>query len=218
MKKYIYGFFLNIFKKGISFFSLIDTKTKINKYVKINRGVKLLQCEINSYTYIGPNTLIANTHIGKYCSIAPNCCIGLANHSTNYISTSPIFTSKNNGTGIIWTQNNYFEEIGKVTIGNDVWIGMNVLIKSGVEINDGAVIGAGSIVTKDVPPYGIVVGSPAKIIKFRFTEDIIRKLLEIKWWNLSPKLLINHINFFQRSNIKLSDLVNFQDIIENDKK
>jgi tetrahydrodipicolinate N-succinyltransferase len=95
---------------------------------------------------------------------------------------------------------------------------MNVLIKSGVEINDGAVIGAGSIVTKDVPPYGIVVGSPAKIIKFRFTEDIIRKLLEIKWWNLSPKLLINHINFFQRSNIKLSDLVNFQDIIENDKK
>ena len=82
-------------------------------------------------------------------------------------------------------------------VGNDVWIGMNVMIKGGVKISDGAIIGAGSIVTKDVPPFAIVVGSPAKILKYRFEADVIDKILSSKWWNLEDDVLQDKIDLFK---------------------
>ena len=82
-------------------------------------------------------------------------------------------------------KNSEFEYAKKVSIGNDVWIGCNAIIKKGIKIGNGAVIGAGSVVTKDVPAYAIVVGNPGKIIKYRFEDSIIKELKEIKWWNWS---------------------------------
>ena len=84
---------------------------------------------------------------------------------------------------------NKFQETKPIEIGNDVFIGMNVIILDGVKIGDGAVIGAGAIVSKDIPPYAIALGNPIQIVKYRFSEDIVEKLLEKKWWDLEHEQL-----------------------------
>jgi tetrahydrodipicolinate N-succinyltransferase len=78
---------------------------------------------------------------------------------------------------------------GDVSIGNDVWIGRNTIILSGTTIGDGAVIGAGSVITKDVPPYAIVVGNPGRIVKYRFEQMVIEKMLRIRWWDWDPSFI-----------------------------
>lgn len=100
----------------------------------------------------------------------------------------------------------------KVIIGNDVWIGSHALILGGVKIGDGAVIGAGAVVTKDVPPYAVVGGVPARIIKYRFSQEIIDKLLEIKWWNLPENILKENIKLFQTDNITFDLLQKFSQL------
>lgn len=104
--------------------------------------------------------------------------------TSQFVSTSPAFYFANSPVGMSYTDVDLFEENKKeVIIGNDVWIGQSVLIKPGVVIGDGAIIGAGAVVTKNVAPYAIVVGVPAQIIKYRFSDEQIKKLLNIKWWD-----------------------------------
>lgn len=129
----------------------------------------------------------ANLIIGKFCSIASNCHIYLGgNHRTEWITTYPfghihenVFNNFN-GEGHPKTN-------GDVLIGNDVWIGDNVTIMSGITIGDGAVIACNSHIVKNVEPYSIVGGNPAKLIKYRFTKEQIDELLVLKWWNLDDK-------------------------------
>lgn len=122
-----------------------------------------------------------NITIGKYCSIATNVVVdGGFNHNTNFVSTYPFYNMHGLG------QQNVICK-GDVIIGNDVWICENVLIMSGVTIGNGAVIGANSIVTKDVEPYTIYAGSPAKCIKMRFNVNQIKQLQTIKWWDWSEE-------------------------------
>jgi virginiamycin A acetyltransferase len=126
--------------------------------------------------------------IGKKCSIALNCTFTLANHLTEIFSTYP------SSTNLFWHQNgnpNGYSK-GDIIIKNDVWIGVNCTILDGITIGNGAVIGAGSVVTKDVPPYAIVGGNPAKVIKYRFTKDIIDEIENIQFWDMD----INEINNF----------------------
>ena len=82
-----------------------------------------------------------------------------------------------------------------VTVGNDVWIGARAIIMDGIKIGDGAIIGANSVVTKDVPPYAIVAGCPAKLIRYRFSEDVINKLLELCWWDYPKEFIVNNLPF-----------------------
>ena len=144
---------------------------------------------IGKYTYGTHNLNIhysnssAKLTIGNFCSIAGNINVYLGgNHRTDWVTTYPFGHINNhifnnfNGEGHPATK-------GDVTIGNDVWIGQNVTIMSGVTIGDGAVIANNSHVVKNVEPYSIVGGNPAKFIKYRFTSEQIQKLLEIKWWN-----------------------------------
>lgn len=91
-------------------------------------------------------------------------------------------------------------------MGNDVWIGSRVMVVGGVTIGDGAVIAAGAVVTKDVPPYAVVGGAPAKVIKYRFSEDIVKFLEELEWWNLPESELKKHIELFQTEGVKIGDL------------
>ena len=135
----------------------------------------------------------AKLYIGKFCSIAGKVEVMLGgNHRVDWITTYPFgHVSKNafpkySGEGHPATK-------GDVNIGNDVWIGDGATILSGVTIGDGACIGTKSLVTKNVPPYTIVGGNPAKVIKKRFSDDIIEKLLEAKWWHLDD-YIIDHIS------------------------
>jgi virginiamycin A acetyltransferase len=126
--------------------------------------------------------------VGSFCSFAENVVIILdGNHYYNRFSTFP-FRER---LGWDIPNNNYGKSIP--TIGNDVWIGMNVTIMSGVKIGDGAIIGAGTVVTKDVPPYAIFCGNPGQIKKYRFSHDIIEDLLKYPWWNLPDHLIRNEI-------------------------
>lgn len=187
-------------------FSLSTRIRSINKdckYVKIGSN-SYFEGNIGSYSYIGENCIIRGT-VGKFCSISNNVRVIVGNHPTKYISTSPVFYSNAKQCGTSFTKNSLFDDViyvdaeNKIScvIGNDVWIGDNVLIKGGVEIGDGAVVGMGSVVTKNVPPYAIVGGAPARIIRYRFDDNDVSFLLNRKWWNEDEQWLLDHINLFQ---------------------
>jgi acetyltransferase-like isoleucine patch superfamily enzyme len=194
--------------KKISLFSFFDRKTIIHHNCKINRFVFLRESIIGAYSYIGPNSSLFNTEMGKFCSVSKNINIGAPIHPINFVSTNPIFFRESNGTGSSWVKGIYFDDSSpKTNIGNDVWIGMNVSIMGGIKIGDGAIIGAHALVTKEVPPYAIVGGVPARIIKYRFEPDVINRLLEIKWWNLSDEEILEKIEFFREPEITV-DVIN----------
>lgn len=199
MIKYLLGFFKFLFKRGVSFLALVDAASFIEKNVRIYRFAKLVQSSVGRFSYIGPRTKLVCASVGKFCSIAPDCCLGLASHTLAFRSTSPIFTERKNALGIVWTTKNFFNPAKRVEIGNDVWIGERVIVLGGVHVGDGAVIGAGAIVTKDVPAYAIVGGVPAKIIRYRFSPETISSLQKMQWWNWADDELVRRIDEFQHA-------------------
>jgi acetyltransferase-like isoleucine patch superfamily enzyme len=153
-------------------------------YNTIYDHVVLQKVELGDFTYIANGSNIKNTKIGKFCSIGPDIKCGLGRHpSHTFVSTHPIFFSTLKQAQVSFADKNYFEDFKNIEIGNDVWIGANVIIIDGIEIGNGSIIAANSVVTKDVPSYAIVAGSPAKIIKYRFNEVEIKYLQNIKWWD-----------------------------------
>jgi virginiamycin A acetyltransferase len=161
----------------------VHRSAKLGNPCQLNRDVQIgPNVSIGDYTYVNDGTLIGSGMIGKFCSIAYYCEIGMQEHPIDYISTSPfIYGTKN----IFNKESNWNEFNEPPCIGNDVWIASKVTILQGVQIGDGAVIAAGSIVTKDVPPYAVVAGAPAKIIRYRFNSSKIESLLALQWWNMS---------------------------------
>lgn len=187
------GFFANKFIRVLNRPALRDCV--IDRTAKIGTGSNCIKVEMGRYSYMGKNNSVANTTIGSFCSIASYCAIGGGAHPLDMVSTSPVFYEKNNVFG-----ENFGEvkiEINKpVIIGNDVWIGEGVFIKDGITIGDGAIVGAHSVVTKDVPAYAVVAGAPARMLKYRFSDEKIQKLLKIKWWNWDKNELKKYGNLF----------------------
>lgn len=161
----------------------------ISHFSKIYPLSVITNSSVDAYSYISYSCKINNTTIGKFCSIAQNVKMGLGKHPTNFISTSPIFYAPKNPLYLKICLHQRFEEYTRIIIGNDVWIGANSVILDGIKIADGAIIGANSIVTKDVEPYSIIGGVPAKEIRKRFGPEIIENLLLLKWWDYSLQKL-----------------------------
>lgn len=153
--------------------------------------------EIGYGSYIGRKSALS-AKIGRYTCIGPGVQIIYGNHPTEeFVSVHPAFFSTARQAGFTYVKEDKFAENNEMSvIGNDVWIGANVQILGGVHIGDGAVIAMGAVVTKDVEPYTIVGGTPAKKIKDRFPESISKELQRIKWWDCSPELLASHANEF----------------------
>ena len=159
----------------------------------------------------------ANLYIGNFCSISQNVKILLGgNHRIDWVTTYP-FGHVNTNIFNKFNGNGHPSTKGNVIIGNDVWIGHSATIMSGVTIGDGAVVGAEAVVTKNVPPYAIVVGNPGRVVKKRFTDAVIEELLRIKWWDwddaaideISPLLCSQNIdNFITVANKILNDKKN----------
>lgn len=159
---------------SISFGCILNNNIHIGKGCKLASNVVIGGGYLSDYVSVNRNTIIDFAHIGNFVSIGPNCHIGPGNHAIEYISSSQRLYAKNNILGIDSQFNPYTKEC---TIGNDVWIGSNVIILQGVHIGNGAVVGAGSVVTHNVPDYAIVVGNPAKILKMRFDKKRIKYLI-----------------------------------------
>lgn len=173
--------------KNISLFALVK-RSKVAKKSRISPFVKFYDSEIEKYSYVGWNTVVTHTSIGKFCSIAGDCVIGGASHPVDWASTSPLFYSGPNIFDENFSDVTYSNTI-RTNIKNDVWIASNVIIKQGITIENGAIIGMGSVLTKDVGPYEIWVGNPAKMIGKRFNNDtkIIREIHDSEWWQMNEK-------------------------------
>jgi acetyltransferase-like isoleucine patch superfamily enzyme len=133
--------------------------------------------QIGDFSYLNEGSRIEAGRIGNYCSIGPYVLIGLPEHRLDGLSTSPVLAES-------------LEEDGGLpppTIGSDVWVGARAIVLRGVIIGDGAVVAAGAVVSRDVAPYGIVAGVPAREIRQRFATEVVEELLRLKWWEWPPK-------------------------------
>lgn len=140
------------------------------------------QATIGAYSYLAPKAVLNIATIGRYCSIGDRCTIGPTQHPAGWLTTSPVsYKTVFAGTSLPSNSPSH-EELKPVTIGNDVWIGSDCAIMGGVSIGDGAIVGYGSVVTKDVPPFAIVGGTPARIIRMRFPDETIERIQAFAWW------------------------------------
>lgn len=174
-------------------FSLFSFKKNVTKGRNVVIGMfsDLQNVNIGDFTYIAGRSKLSNVKIGSYTSIAKGLNAGFGNHPIKRFSTSPIFHSIDNVFKKKYINSNNFESIKEINIGNDVWIGLNVTLLDGVNIGDGSIIAAGAVVTKDVLPYSIVGGVPAKLIKMRFDHETKNILQNSRWWIKQPNEVIN---------------------------
>ena len=163
--------------------AVVDGHSVLGAYNVIFDNTTICNSSIGSHTYIQKNSSICNCSIGKFCSIAANVTIGPGRHPVDRVSTHPAFYSKTQPLAKTFAKEDSFEPYKAIAIGNDVWIGHGVLIMDGITIGNGAIIAANAVVTADVPPYAIVGGVPARLIRGRFNDEIARKLEESEWWN-----------------------------------
>lgn len=189
---------VNVVKSIIGDYASIGDDSVVNgsiihKFVNLNRRVDINRSIIDYRTYVGVNSVIRSSTIGKYCSLSWNLSIGGKNHNYKTLTTHPKWRFFRMTPNLENIQPNLGEH-SSCKIGNDVWLGANTVVLRNVEIGDGAVIGAGSVVTKDVPPYSIVVGNPAKVIKKRFDDAIIEELLDIQWWEWPDEVILKNID------------------------
>ena len=192
----IHNTFLEIkyFKKRIRLGYLTNVRKSIFEGNNVlYDGVRFWYSTLGKYSYIAKNAQISRTSIGKFCAIGPNVMMGLGTHPTSqFVSIHPAFYSTLKQSSVTFVSSNLFKEQSNIIIGNDVWIGANVLIADGVEIANGAIVAAGAVVTKNIGPYEIVGGVPAKLIKKRFTESQINFLQKFEWWNKDKTWLMKN--------------------------
>ncbi|WP_286239889.1 CatB-related O-acetyltransferase [Neptuniibacter halophilus] len=187
----------------------------LGKHCYIGENTVVFKSHLDDLSYVAQSSFISRSIIGKYCSIGDNVRIGLGVHPTSkFVSTHPSFYSPR--AHVSFTDELLFEEhifinAGKdicVEIGSDVWIGSSSIIMDGVKIGHGAIVGAGAVVTKNVEPYSIVGGVPAKVIKYRFSPDIIDSLLSISWWDEDVNWVIDNSDKFSDISSFISDFNN----------
>jgi phosphonate metabolism protein (transferase hexapeptide repeat family) len=179
--------------------NVVIDKCEIGNWCKILNNSYLHNTELSDYSYVNMNSCILRSSIGKYCSIASNVYIGPGSHPLNYISTHPFTFLKDYGNLIETDDNSVVEkrDSKSIDIGNDVWIGQGAVIMDNIKIGHGSIVGAHAVVTHDVEPYSIVVGVPAKLIKFRFQTDVIDALLKIQWWDWDRSKIKESVNEFK---------------------
>lgn len=159
--------------------------------------VFLQDTSLGDFTYVSTGCRLHNTAIGKFGCIGPDVLSGLGTHpSRDFVSVHPAFYSPKNASGLTLASEVHFHEHKLVVIGNDVWIGARATLLDGVAIGNGAVVGAGAVVTKDVPPYAVVGGVPARVIRYRFTPEQIESLEASQWWDWDlDRLKAHHESF-----------------------
>jgi virginiamycin A acetyltransferase len=184
---------------SISANAIISPNVTLEHPLQINSRAELHGGSFGRYTFVNAGTVIfAPVSVGRFTSFGRNCQIGIADHPLDELTTSffgldkKVFAKDPVAQAMPSREPQKYRSSSRGTItqiGNDVWIGSEAIVLRGVTINDGAVVGAGAVVTRDVPPYAIVAGNPARIVRHRFAPDTITRLLNIRWWNIAPRFL-----------------------------
>lgn len=182
---------------SIKDYTILSLSSKINnclfeEEVRVSHKAEISNTKISYLSSVGRYSKIVHTEIGKFCAISWDTTINAISHPYNHLTISAFPYVPYVGSFVKERKQNY----QKVIIKNDVWIGANSVIMPGITLGNGAIIGAGAVVTRDVPDYAIVAGVPAKVIKYRFSQDIIERLLILKWWDLDPEIIKNHIDLW----------------------
>ena len=197
---YLYSKF---FKRVIRGNSILNSD--IDKTAKVYSGSTFYNSKLGRYSYVGYDSEVVNCEIGTFCSIANGFIVGGAKHPMDWVSMSPVFYNVGSGTNC-HLGHLAMEQSARTYIGDDVWIGSRAIILQGVHVGTGAVVGAGAVVTKDVPPYAVVAGCPAKIIKYRFDDELIDRLLQSDWWLLPDKRLKELAKYMDKPDLFLYEL------------
>lgn len=155
---------------------------------KVESGSTVIRSTFDKHSFCGYDCTFIDCEVGAFCSIASRVAVGGSRHPMEYVSTSPVFLDHRDSVKTKFSHHHYVWR-PKTIIGHDVWIGENVMVKGGVSIGHGAVIGMGSVVTRDVQPYAVVAGNPARLIRMRFRAEIVEALLEMQWWDWSDEEL-----------------------------
>lgn len=174
----------------------LDERSVIGSYCVLFRNVTVINSVIGDHTYVQENSIVNESEVGKYCSLAMGVSVGLPQHSIIGVSSHPAFYLRNTPLAKTYSDQDMVVVSKKTFIGPDVWIGQNAIIMNGLQVGIGAVIGAGAVVTHDVPAYAVVGGVPAKIIKYRFDEKIRNDLQESNWWNMPEKWMDDNYRLF----------------------
>lgn len=180
------------------------------KMSDIQRFAMIYDSEMGDYSYCGRNFTAWHCKIGKFCSISWNVSIGGANHDYNRVSQHAFLYSPQFQIIDSYKEQKYNRFTDNCEIGNDVWIACNAVICRGVKVGDGAVVAAGAVVTKDVEPYSIVAGVPAKQIKRRCSKELATRLIKSAWWNLPSEIIRKNIDLFNApiNDISVSNIEN----------
>lgn len=172
----------------IALTAIWDKNTCFTKKSALRRFSKCHNVTLGDYSSIGANSEVYDAKIGRFTVIAKECILGVGIHPTNFLTPHSIFYKTTPWAfHPEWKKCIDYDECQQITIGNDVWIGTRSIIFEGVNIGDGAIIASGAVVTKDVPPFAVVGGVPAKVIKYRYDDSMIKRLLDFKWWNMNDK-------------------------------
>lgn len=169
--------------------------------VAIQTRCTLRDVSIGAYSYVAREAFLADVAVGAFASIGPRTLLGCGEHPADLVSTAPVFFSTRRQCGVSFAASDHAVERRTIILGNDVWLGAQVFVRDGVVIGDGAIIAAGAVVTSDVPAYAIVGGVPAKLIRYRFPADAIRRLLALRWWTWDETRLRAAQPWFAQSDI-----------------
>lgn len=151
--------------------------------VALQTNCVLNDTQLGRFSYVGRDTFLSGVAAGSFTSIGPRTLLGCGDHPADLISTAPVFYSTRRQCGATFAARDHAVERSTITLGHDVWLGAHVFVRDGVVIGNGAIVAAGAVVTQDVPPYAIVGGVPAKLIRFRFPATAIAQLLALQWWH-----------------------------------
>lgn len=176
-------------------------RCKFENNVVINRRSYINDSIVGKYTYAGINTTMNYTKIGRFCSLARNVDIGGFDHDYHKVTTMPPFRYAQAKDGGGRLQKDFGGGQTMCEIGNDVWIAAGAQVMHKAKVGDGAVIGGGAVVTKDIPPYAIAVGVPARVIGYRCSEKQIEALEKICWWDWPDDILTRYLDELMRKNI-----------------
>jgi acetyltransferase-like isoleucine patch superfamily enzyme len=187
---------------------IVESHFEVHSRVAAHASVRY--SSVGKYSSIGRYSKINYADIGKFCAISWDTTVGAVSHPFENLSVNAFPYSSRLG----MIEKDAERTIERTFVGHDVWIGANVVVMPGAKIGNGSVIGASSVITKSIPAYSIVVGNPGRVVRNRFSDEIVNKLLEMEWWNADDDILRQNITLFQMP-VNMDMLMKLEDILNN---